>query len=509
MADLQLRILGEDAASSAFASVSSAARSAQQVLVDFARASVRSYMEAERSQRQLAVVAKEMTGAFQAQASALAQANAVSGELVQSIQTLLLRYGAAPKDVEATTQAVLDFAAATGTDARAAAEALTRGVETGTGAVKGLGIAYEATGKRTEDLRRATDALAKKFGGAGEADAASLAGQVRLAEDAFDDVRKAFGGFLSDANEQTGALQKVTSLMQDFVGALNEAKFFVRAGGLTAVKDAVMAFLPGAQEGDVGSAKRGLEEARRRAVDMMIAEREAQRAAQEALAKKKKPSGEGGGEDDKVTGGGLKVPKSTGVMDMSRFEIDLTPEGPEAPSGAQWMQMRRDAFADMARGAKLSTRAGDEAERFAQEQADAMSKAADAALAVARQRQAEFAQVGAALGSAFASSLSGAVEALAAGEQLDLGQTVGDILAGLLPLIGSIAGTALGGPAGSAFGGAIGTLLGAGARGLGRAGGGVTVNTMDAQSAREFFEGGGGRAIENAMRTGRGSLGRW
>jgi hypothetical protein len=505
MADLQLRILGEDAASSAFASVSSAARSAQQVLVDFARASVRSYMEAERSQRQLAVVAKEMTGAFQAQASALAQANAVSGELVESIQTLLLRYGAAPKDVEATTQAVLDFAAATGTDARAAAEALTRGVETGTGSLKAMGVTFDATGKRSEDLRRAADALGKKFGGAGAADAASLAGQVRLAEDAFDDVRKAFGGFITDTAEKSGALSKINSLLKTFGESLREAQFFVKAGGLGALKDAALSFLPGAQDGDMRSAKIGLEQARARAVDMMLAEREAQRAAEEALKRRDNPDT---GQRDRVTGPG-RGGGSTGVMDMSRFEIDLTPEGPEAPSGAQWMQMRREAFADAARAAKLSTRAGDEAERFAQEQADAMAKAADAALAVARQRQAEFAQVGAALGSAFASSLSGAVEALAAGEQLDLGQTVGDILAGLLPLIGSIAGTALGGPAGSAFGGAIGTLLGAGARGLGRAGGGVTVNTMDAQSAREFFEGGGGRAIENAMRTGRGSLGRW
>lgn len=508
MADLQLRILGEDAASSAFASVSSAARSAQQVLVDFARASVRSYMEAERSQRQLAVVAKEMTGAFQAQASALAQANAVSGELVESIQTLLLRYGAAPKDVQATTQAVLDFAAATGTDARAAAEALTRGVETSTGAVKGLGVAYKATGERTEDLRRATDALAKKFGGAGAADAQSLAGQVRLAEDAFDDVRKAFGGFIAEMATKTGVigvvtaqLREVATLMQE-LGAMDPRRALSIIGQKVA-SSPVAALLSGGTSNFFGALAAGDTDTQRLArADFAAAQ--AQAAASGAVAG---PSG--AGVRARVTGGG-----SGGRDTRDMFGPEFRPEafgalGPEAPSGAQWMQMRRDAFADMARGAKLSTRAGDEAERFAQEQADAMSKAADAALAVARQRQAEFAQVGAALGSAFASSLSGAVEALAAGEQLDLGQTVGDILAGLLPLIGSIAGTALGGPAGSAFGGAIGTLLGAGARGLGRAGGGVTVNTMDAQSAREFFEGGGGRAIENAMRTGRGSLGRW
>lgn len=489
MADLQLRILGEDAASSAFASVSSAARSAQQVLVDFARASVRSYMEAERSQRQLAVVAKEMTGAFQAQASALAQANAVSGELVESIQTLLLRYGAAPKDVEATTQAVLDFAAATGTDARAAAEALTRGVETGSGAVKGLGITFKATGERTEDLRRAVDALGKKFGGAGAADAASLEGQVRLAADAFDDVRKAFGGFITEAVTQSGVLSKVTEGLSGFLSALREAQFFVRAGGLPALRDAVLSFLPGAQEGDMRSAKIGLEQARRRAVDMMMAERDAGRASEERL--RSAPSARGG-----RVAGGAGAAASTGVMDMSRFEIDLTPEGPEAPTGAQWMQM-----AESQRQAERQM-----AESHAKALDDYLKATREAAAKLAAE-QARFAQAGAQVGAAFADAVSQGIQALASGGEQDAGQAVASILAGLLQTLGSIVGNVLLPGVGGAIGGAIGGLAGAGIRAA-AAGPTVNINTFDSRSTREFFEADGGRGFYNAQRTGRGQGGR-
>lgn len=485
MADLQLRILGEDAASSAFASVSSAARGAQQVLVDFARASVRSYMEAERSQRQLAVVAKEMTGAFQAQASALAQANAVSGELVESIQTLLLRYGAAPKDVQATTQAVLDFAAATGTDARAAAEALTRGVETGTGAVKGLGVAYKATGERTEDLRRATDALAKKFGGAGEADAQSLAGQVRLAEDAFGDVQKAFGGFVAEIAQKSGALTAVTGLLKDFVGEIQSVSRFLQAGGFDAVVGAAKALITGE---DVSGARLRLAQAQAGGVlnelgQGMQGQAEARMVAAGAGQRGRVMGGAGGG------GGG-------GVMDMSRFEIDLTPEGPEAPSGAQWAQMA-------------------EAQRSAERQmAESHAKALDDYLRATREAAAKlaseekrFAAAGAQVGAAFADAVSQGIQALAAGGEQDAGQVVASILAGLLQTLGTIVGNVLLPGVGGAIGGAVGGLAGAGIKAA-AAGPTVNINTFDSRSTREFFEADGGRGFYNAQRTGRGQGGR-
>jgi hypothetical protein len=487
MADLQLRILGEDAASSAFTSVSSAARSAQQVLVDFARASVRSYMEAERSQRQLAVVAKEMTGAFQAQASALAQANAVSGELVESIQTLLLRYGAAPKDVQATTQAVLDFAAATGTDARAAAEALTRGVETGSGAVKGLGIAFKATGERTEDLRRAVDALGKKFGGAGAADAESLAGQVRLAEDAFGDVQKAFGGFIAEVAQKSGALSAVTGLLKSFLEEVQSVNRFLGAGGFDAMVGAAKAFVSG-DDGAMSAARLRLAQAQAGGVLAEVGVGLQSQAGARALA------AGGAGRSGRVAGGGGAA--GGGVMDMSRFEIDLTPEGPEAPSGAQWQQM-----AEAQRAAERQM-----AESHAKSLEDYLKATREAASKLAAE-QARFAQAGAQVGAAFADAVSQGIQALASGGEQDAGQVVANILAGLLQTLGTIVGNVLLPGIGGALGGAIGGLAGAGVRAA-AAGPTVNINTFDSRNTREFFEADGGRGFYNAQRTGRGQGGR-
>jgi hypothetical protein len=287
-------------------------------------------------------------------------------------------------------------------------------------------------------------------------------------------------------------LSKVNSLLKTFGESLREAQFFVKAGGLGALKDAALSFLPGAQEGDVRSAKIGLEQARARAVDMMMAEREAQRAAEEALKRRKKPAGE---DDDVVTGGGRNRGDG-GVMDMSRFEIDLTPEGPEAPSGAQWQQM-----AEAQRAAERQM-----AESHAKSLEDYLKATREAASKLAAE-QARFAQAGAQVGAAFADAVSQGIQALASGGEQDAGQVVANILAGLLQTLGTIVGNVLLPGIGGALGGAIGGLAGAGVRAA-AAGPTVNINTFDSRNTREFFEADGGRGFYNAQRTGRGQGGR-
>lgn len=498
MADLQLRVMGEDAASSAFTSMASAVRSASQVLIDFTRQGVRAYAESERSQRQLELQAKNLTAAFVAQSEVLSRANAVSGELVQSVQTMLLRYGAAPKDIEATTQAVLDFAAATGTDAKAAAEALTRGVETGSGAVKALGINFTASKDRAEDLRRATEALAEKFGGAGAEDAGSFGGALRGLEEAFGDVQKAWGGFVVDIAQRTGVLDALTEAFSKVARGAEITRRFFDAGGFDAVVGTGKALLFGG-EGDVSAAKVALNRSLAQAAlnEGMAPARDALQRSQ--LAR----SGRGGG---RVRGGGGGADSRPMLgPDAPDFDFFSAVEGPAAPSGEQWAQMQAAA---MEARAQEFTSYGDAFKKTNDDLTSmlrAASTSVDAALADMRSKQSQFAAAGQALGGAFASSLSQAVESLAAGEELDMGETVASILSSILPIIGTIAGTALGGPMGGTIGGGLGQLFGAGVRGAAR---NVTVNTMDAQSAREFFERDGGRALYDASRTGRGFSGR-
>ncbi len=485
--DLQLRILGEDQASAAFSSMASSARAGLQVLIDFTKESVKAYAESERIQRQLILVAKEHSGALQNQAVAISQVNAVSDELVMQLQTMLLRYGAAPAAVGDTTQAILDYAAATGTDARSATEALTRGVEAGTGHIKGLGVSFEATGNKSEDLRRAVAALTEKFGGAGKEDASSLIGQTRAASDAFGELQESFGGFVAELGRDTGVLESVTKLLRDLNEGFALARDFGSKGGFSALVASAKSIITG--EG-IESSKLQLALSTTGTISGIVGQRGADRAAAAALASATKGSG------SRFTGGSAGAAAAAGD---GMF-------GPEAPTGAQWIAMAGDAAKAEEERTKALEKAAEEQRKILHEMVRDHDKAmADVEKATKeeakrlRERQKDFAEAGASLGAAFVNQLSGMIEQLSGGGEKDIGKVVVNILAGLLTAAGGLAGNLLLPGVGGAFGAAVGGLAGAGLK----AATNVNINTFDARSTREFFESNGGRGFYNAQRTGR------
>lgn len=488
MADLQLRILGEDNASSAFNSVSGAARAAQQIIVDFTKQSVKAYMESERVQRQLQLVAKDLTGAFQQQATAMAQSMNISDELVQQMQTLLLRYGEAPGAVNATTQALIDYAAATGTDARTATELLTRGVESGTGHFKGLGIAITATGDRTKDLAAATAELAKKYGGAGQADAESLTGQVRGLEEAFGDLQEMFGGFIAEVASKTGVLDTLTSALRRVAEGAQIAQRFVSGGGLTALKNLVF----NQQELFTGGANvDAVKMAAAQSIMPNLLSPATSRLETAALASRKGKGGRVSGGGGAGGGGGL-AGDMFGPQTYAEW-ANSSVEGPAAPSPEQASAMARAAEEAARKQIEIHDKAMADIERLGKEMASKL----------AAQTQ-QFAQAGASMGAALANNLTSALEGLMGGGEQDVGKIIANILSGLLTVGGGLLGNLLLPGIGGAVGSALGGLAGAGVRGLANAGPQVNINTFDARSTREFFEADGGRGLYNAQRTGRG-----
>jgi hypothetical protein len=499
---LQLRILGEDNASSAFNSVSGAARAAQQIIVDFTKQSVKAYMESERVQRQLQLVAKDLTGAFQSQATAMAQSMNISDELVQQLQTMLLRYGEAPGAVNATTQAVLDYAAATGTDARTATELLTRGVESGSGHFKGLGIAIQATGDRTKDLAAATAELAKKYGGAGQADADSLTGQVRGLEEAFGDVQEAFGGFIAEIASKTGVIGSLTTQLREVaalmgqLGAMDPRQALSYIGQQVA-SSPVASLLSGGTSTFFGMLAAGGDETQSAARGGLATVR-AQQAKQAAMAAAALGGG-GAGRGGRISGGAGGGGGSGGLAgDMYGPQTyaewaNSSIEGPAAPSPDQQAAMAKAAADALRRQVETHDKAMADIERLGKEMAAKLA-----------QQTKEFAQVGASMGAALANNLTSALESLAGGGEQDIGKIIANILAGLLTTAGGLLGNLLLPGIGGALGSAVGGLAGAGVRAAANAGPTVNINTFDARSTREFFEADGGRGLYNAQRTGRG-----
>lgn len=568
MADLRLNILGKDEASVSLDSVQGKVLGLGKVLLEFSKSSVKAFEEQSRADRQLAAVAGESTNAFKAQAAALQESIGVAGSHVEQLQTMLLRYGQAPAEIDGTIRAIEDLSAATGRDATAALAELTTSVTTGKQAFKDLGLQYDTTGSRGDVLRAATKALADKFGGSASADADSLTGSVRIAEQQFGELQTSFGGLIAEFVKKTQVIESATWAFKN----LNAALFGEEDQRLRAVEKLQHAQKL-IQEYEVIE-KQGVQlnqTSRDTLHEAKINYYEAAKLIEQLDAAKKKSVPAATGAANNVAAG----KRASGSDDsMSRFKESL--------------QERISAVTDAAeRESKLwdehdraQARVEEEAERdrlnaFKEnldERIDAITdgyvqeaKEADKRDAEFAKQEQQYAQAGLAIGTAFAQSLSSAIAEASAGGEVDAGEVVGDILAGILGVAGAALGTVIGGPAGTAIGGALGGLAGTAIRGATRkkrhiggyagdglaryhtgtwvgsdeeaailqngerilsrsevagmggpqgveravSGGGrgstVNIQTFDAGSFREIFQGRGGRGLLDAARTGVGA----
>ena len=249
MTDIRMRVAGEDNASATFDAVARAAEnlnaaaetlrdssrdsseeagksvakwnlytqaleSAANAVYGFGKKSVEAFLEQEKADRQLRSVAGELTDTFRAQASAMQETLGVSDDMVEKMQTMLLRFGEAPADVDATVRALLDYSAATGTDAVAATEQLLSSVNSGKTAFKELGTSYDSTGVKAEDLRRATSALSQAVGGSAQAEANSVVGSAAKAAQAFGELQEAFGSLIVEFAAKTNVVKDLSLAIQ-------------------------------------------------------------------------------------------------------------------------------------------------------------------------------------------------------------------------------------------------------------------------------------------------------
>ena len=439
--------------------------------VKFGAESVKAYAEAEKVQRQLALVAGNLTSAFEAQADALEAQLAVDGEVIKQQQTLLLQWGAAPSAIEGTIRAVEDYAAATGKDAVEATRELIRGVETGGAAFKKLGVEYEATGNKSEDLRRLTEALQKQFGGAAATDAGGLTGGLRAAEIAFGNLQESFGGMIGTIESKLGVLQQVTTLLRGFTRQINDE------GIIGAGKVALDLVGGGAIGKAIGNAMFGAE------------------AAPEAPAiTDSTPRGIGGGktarqlqrEDGQKNHNDemwkLQKKNADDLRKLMKEEEEFEMEQ-DAKYEKEWDKAVEQLWKEAEEEEKVRTKRLADNKKFRDEwgkvRADEEKKTAEylekkhekeleaekkknEALEKLHEEEAKKAkEAGDQIGSAFVNALADQLSKLAEGEEFDPALFVGEILAAMVATAGAVIGSAYGMPA---LGAAIGNLAGMGIR---------------------------------------------
>lgn len=521
MADIRLQVNGEDRSADAMrsatrnvedlgkASVDVSKRSADEIgksamkwqefanftkaalseVVKFGVDSVKAFAESERVSRQLQRAAGDLSDVFEKQAEALSKQLAVDDDVIKQQQTLLLQWGAAPSKIEGATRAILDYAAATGKDAQSATMELMRSIDSGSGKLKSLGITYDVTGDKSKDLAAATAAVAKSLHDTAQTDANSLTGSARKAALAFEDLQKAFGGFIADAGQKSGVLTDLTKLMHflsaEMTGTDNRRTAAVIQAQIDIAQNGLKTYLAlskeeraahdawaeshkdiGAQSGyDLRMSLRGLknELSSQPVLDDKPLNGSgitaAEKAAREAAARQALIDDEARKDNE------VKRFEETRkeLRDMQEFESDKDDiqKKANAKQQAEDLRMLNEMQATELRAqeqeAKITAdyikHTEEEHKKQHELEKQRLEKEMKEKAAIIRQQQEAWRQAGAELGAAVVQALSAQLAELAKGGEFDVGEFMGDILAAAFSVAATAIGSAYGQPA-------VGSLVG-------------------------------------------------
>lgn len=573
------------------------------VTTQFLKESYKASEEQAKADRQLAKFAGESTNAFKAQASALQASLGVSDDMIERMQTMLLRFGESKDEVNKTVKALLDYSAASGTDAVQATEQLLSSAKTGRAAFKELNLSVDNTHGSLTTLRSTTDALAQRLGGSAEAEASTLGGSVRRAREAFGELQETVGDFMRDIVVKSGALDFVTEKMNalnasfhpelktaggnafgsraalkeelDAVTKRTDAYAKMSAAEKQAARDAIdRANEASHSSGVLGTGFLGSDANPFATIEKQILrKKELETLLNKVTLEAGDPVFGPKGDPEKEAAAAKKAAelrkrieadRLRNAEDAHEYEMSLNEKFAENIRRAN-DQYQKEEEEEFKKNQKTHL---DEFTKSKEEEMKMMVKSLSEEADLAAKEQARWAHAGEQIGAAFANSLGNAIEQLGAGGEVDVGETVGDILAAILTVAGGVIGTAIG-PGGTAVGAAIGGLAGsavhaatrkkrtrhnggwagdfpsyhdgawvgsneelaklehgervlsqpevaamggnkavdAAARGGGGIGGmTVNISTFDGSTAKQYFEQQGGRALQNALRTGRGVL---
>lgn len=470
----------------AWQEMSAAAKAAGKAVVDFLVDSTKKYAESERVLRQLTRASGEYAGALESQAKALSKLYNVDDDLIMQSETLLSQWGgatAASKDAE---KAALNLAAAMGTDLNSATQALIKNVESGGAGLAKMGIHFETTGDRGRDLEAAIAAINGKLGGAAMADANSLTGQLHGASLAFEDIQKSIGGSVSQFLKQTGIVEKLTKAMRDLNG------MFTPTADTQAEDPAFIAQQVEYWDGIASGHAEGWKDAQA-GIKFTFEEAQAELAKWRA---KLNPSNfndsfdangmgavagstnKGGKEDAKEAARAAKEAakeESDIRRDMAEADAREQKEFQKAELDAQDEYAKESIKIEKERLAEIKKSTEEVNAWIAQvnkEEAAAALKQQKEEIQIEEQalkdsnnraakKAHEASAAGEAIGAAFVNALGDQLQKLAAGEEFDVAIFVGDILASVIAVAGTVIGSAYGQPA---LGAAVGNLAAMGVR---------------------------------------------
>ena len=195
----KLEKFGKVAAAAFAAAAAAAAAYAVKLAVDGVKAAI----EDEAAQLRLANALKNVTGATQAQISAVEQqilktslaTGVADDQLRPALQRLATATGSVTKSQDLLTLA-LDISAATGKSVETVSNALGKAYEGNTSSLSRLGVGLSTAEIKTLGLEGTVKQLANTFGGAATVQANTFEGQIQRLRVGFDEAKESVGAAL-------------------------------------------------------------------------------------------------------------------------------------------------------------------------------------------------------------------------------------------------------------------------------------------------------------------------
>jgi hypothetical protein len=195
----KLEKFGKVAAAAFAAAAAAAAAYAVKLAVDGVKAAI----EDEAAQLRLANALKNVTGATEAQISAVEEqilktslaTGVADDQLRPALQRLAVATGSVTESQDLLNLA-LDISAATGKSVEAVSNALGKAYEGNTGSLTRLGVGLSAAEIKTLGLEGTVKQLAETFGGAATVQANTFEGQIARLKVGFDEAKESVGAAL-------------------------------------------------------------------------------------------------------------------------------------------------------------------------------------------------------------------------------------------------------------------------------------------------------------------------
>jgi hypothetical protein len=195
----KLEKFGKVAAAAFAAAAAAAAAYAVKLAVDGVKAAI----EDEAAQLRLANALKNVTGATQAQISAVEEqilktslaTGVADDQLRPALQRLATATGSVTKSQDLLTLA-LDISAATGKSVETVSNALGKAYEGNTSSLSRLGVGLSTAEIKTLGLEGTVKQLAETFGGAATVQANTFEGQIQRLKVGFDEAKESVGAAL-------------------------------------------------------------------------------------------------------------------------------------------------------------------------------------------------------------------------------------------------------------------------------------------------------------------------